>query len=224
MSKEYIPKQFTPFIYPEWGELFDELSDNQNAEILKAITKYPNYEPVNIPVWKFIKSQLQKDYENFKAKCKKRGEASRTYWGNKGEQMISNDIKSLSKDNKDEPKPLTINHLPLIETETKTKKIDIYVSPEIEQIKQIYSDNCKNLIPINSYSLNRELRLLIAEYLQDTNFDYEYFKKVCKKANKLQKIGDYKIDLKSIIKNHSGIYADKYAIQEEKEYVYNPCL
>lgn len=109
-------------------------------------------------------------------------------------------------------------------TRQESKKIDIYVSPEIEQIKKIYSDNCKNLIPINAYSLNRDLRLLIAEYLQDTNFDYEYFKKVCKKANKIQKIGDYKIDLKSVIKNHSGIYADKYAIQEEKEYEYNPCL
>ena len=65
---------------------------------------------------------------------------------------------------------------------------------------------------------------MIAEYLQDTNFDYEYFKEVCIKANKLQKIGDYKIDLKSIIKNHSGIYADKYAIKEEKENEYNPCL
>lgn len=109
-------------------------------------------------------------------------------------------------------------------TRQESKKIDIYVSPEIEQIKKIYSDNCKNLIPINAYSLNRDLRLLIAEYLQDTNFDYEYFKKVCKKANKIQKIGDYKIDLKSVIKNHSGIYADKYAIQEEKENEYNPCL
>ena len=110
------------------------------------------------------------------------------------------------------------------QTETQTKIIDPFASPEIEQIKEIYSDNCKNLIPINAYSLNRDLRLLIAEYLQDTNFDYEYFKEVCIKANKLQKIGDYKIDLKSVIKNHSGIYADKYSIQEEKENEYNPCL
>jgi len=105
------------------------------------------------------------------------------------------------------------------------KKIDIYVSPEIEQIKQIYMDNCKNLIPINAYSMNKDLRTLIAEYLIDTDYNFEYFKEVCIKANKLVKIGDFRIDLKSVIKNHSGIYAEKYILKEqEKENEYNPCL
>lgn len=126
MAKEYIPKQFAPHIYPEWGELFEELTAEQNSEILFAITKFPNYEPKGVPVWKFIKSQLQKDFENFTAKCKKRGEAARTYWGNKGEQMISNDNKSITNNIKGEPKritnnEITNNELRIIETETEIK-------------------------------------------------------------------------------------------------------
>lgn len=113
MSKQYIPKQFTPFVYPEWGELFEDLTPEQSREILLAITKYPEYEPKNVSIWKFIKSQLNKDYENFTAKCLKRGEAARNYWGNKGEQMLSIDNKSIPSEYKGEPKPLTTNHLPL---------------------------------------------------------------------------------------------------------------
>lgn len=180
MSKEYIPKQFTPFIYPEWGELFDELTDNQNAEILKAITKYPDYEPKNIPVWKFIKSQLQKDYENFKAKCKKRGEASRTYWGNKGEQMISNDIKSSPKDIKGEPKPLTINHLPLT-----TNSLTIYEEEESKQVIEYLNNKTnynykfvdKNIKLVSNrlkeYSKEELLAMIdykCSEWLQDERF------------------------------------------------------
>lgn len=165
MSKEYIPKQFTPFIYPEWGELFDELTDNQNAEILKAITKFPDYEPINIPVWKFIKSQLQKDYENFKAKCKKRGEASRTYWGNKGEQMISNDIKSLSKNNKGEPKPLTINHLPLTTNHLPLTETEIQTNMRGEY-KNVYLPDNK-LREFETNCLNKKLASDIICYLSE---------------------------------------------------------
>lgn len=109
----------------------------------------------------------------------------------------------------------------------KKKKVDPYSSQEILNIVEIYSANCKNLIPIKKYSLNRELRELIAEYLEETNCDYEYFNDVCIKADKLKQIGKYRLDLKSVIKNHAGIYGDKYieaTEEEDKPYVYNPCL
>lgn len=102
-----------------------------------------------------------------------------------------------------------------------SKKIDIYVSPEIEQIKKIYIDECTNLIPLTAYSMNKDLRMLIKEYLEDTNFDFDYFKEVCKKANELIQIGDYKIDLKSIIKNHTGIYANKYNVKPKQDEYYD---
>lgn len=227
MSKQYIPKQFTPFIYPEWGELFDELTDNQNAEILKAITKYPDYEPVNIPIWKFIKSQLHKDYENFKAKCKKRGEASKTYWGNKGEQMISNDIKSLPNDIKGEPKPLTTNHLPLTSnhlplTEISEEEIkkelpdpDPFSSKEVSDVIQLYKQICTNLIPYTRGS--RKSREAIAQFIKDIEFDFMYIQMVFEKANKLKTICNRTIDIQTIINCHERIANDFYKTQEQEE-------
>ena len=108
--------------------------------------------------------------------------------------------------------------------DARPKKIDPYASSEIQTTVRIYSEFCTDLIPISNYSLDRPLRTLIAEYLEDTHCDFEYFKDVCIKANKLKQIGDFKIDLKSLIKNHSGIYGGKYKPKEEVNDVYNPCL
>lgn len=66
MSK-YTPKQFSPRLYPEWGELYVCLNTEQMSELLKAITMFPNYEPVNVPIWGFIRSQIQKIMMNFGA-------------------------------------------------------------------------------------------------------------------------------------------------------------
>ena len=100
-----------------------------------------------------------------------------------------------------------------------SKKIDIYVSPEIEQIRRIYTELCPDLIPITNYGYGKKLRSEAAEYLEETNYDWDYFKQVCIKANKLRNIGKFKIDLKSVITNHSGIYTDKYVIQEDNKKV-----
>lgn len=149
MSKnEYTPKQFTPFIYPEWGELFEECTDEKKAEYLMAIVKYPNVQIENDPVWRFIKSQLDKDYECFTNKCLKKGEASRNYWANKRNQMISNDNQMISDDNNRQPKLLTVNHLPLTETTnclplTKTNNFKPPTKKDIE-------DYCRQL----GYSIN----------------------------------------------------------------------
>ena len=110
MSKK---KQFAPHIYQEWGELFEHLTDKQNADILKAITKYPNFEPENNPVWNFIKSQIEKDYEIFVDKCNKNGEISRSYWQSKktnDNQMISDDIERIPNDIERYPKRITNNN------------------------------------------------------------------------------------------------------------------
>ena len=88
-------KQFAPHIYPEWGELFANLSDKQNAEILKAITQFPNYEPENNPIWNFIKSQIEKDYEIFIDKCNKNQNIIRNYW----QKKKSNENECISDDN-----------------------------------------------------------------------------------------------------------------------------
>lgn len=224
MAKQYIPKQFTPFIYPEWGELFEDLAPEQNSELLLAITKFPEYEPKNVSIWKFIKSQLQKDFDNFQAKCLKRGEASKNYWGNKRQQMISNDIKRITKNNKGEPKPLTINHLPLTETsnqltQTEIKeepqKIDPYSSQEVSDVIQLYKKICTNLIPYGRGS--RKSREAIAQFVSDVELDFMYIEMVFEKANKLKTICDRLIDIQTIINCHERIANDFYKSNKEEE-------
>lgn len=76
-------KQFAPHIYPEWGELFENLTPQQNSEILLAIAKFPEYKPKDVPVWNFIKSQLQKEYEMFTEKCESNSAIIKNYWAKK---------------------------------------------------------------------------------------------------------------------------------------------
>ena len=47
--------QFSPIIYPEWGELISDLSVEEQAAIFNAILKYPNVEFVGFKQWKDIK-------------------------------------------------------------------------------------------------------------------------------------------------------------------------
>lgn len=64
----YRPKQFSPRIYPEWGELVSDLSPEKAQEIFMAICQYPNRNP-DIGVWRFIKSQIDRDYAEFVEKA-----------------------------------------------------------------------------------------------------------------------------------------------------------
>lgn len=90
-------KQFSPHIYPEWGELISDLPIDKQAEIFNAILKYPNVD-VDSGIWRFIKSQIDKDYDKFQERCIKNKEVSNNYWKNKNNQTISNDVERLSND------------------------------------------------------------------------------------------------------------------------------
>ena len=142
-------KQFAPHIYQEWGELFENLTDKQNAEILKAITRYPDYEPENNPIWNFIKSQIEKDYEIFIDKCNKNGEISRNYWRNKNSndieriQTISNDIERYPK--RITNNEITNNELRITETETKNK------IPTREEIERFARQVGKKITSIDDF-------------------------------------------------------------------------
>lgn len=126
-------KQFSPHIYPEWGELFDTITAEQRGELLLAITKYPEYEPKDVPIWNFIKSQIQKDYEIFIEKCEKNGEISRNYWQNKK----SNDTERISNDTERHPKRITNNELRITKTnnELQAKKTNKFLPPTLEEVR-----------------------------------------------------------------------------------------
>lgn len=140
-------KQFCPYIYEEWGELFDAITEKERSEILLAITKFPEYEPSNVPIWNFIKSQLQKDYELFVEKCEKNGEISRNYWQNKK----TNDIECNRTDTEGHPK---LKHKLLTKTETKIKYGEFnnvkLADDEYSKLKELYANKLDDAINILS--------------------------------------------------------------------------
>ena len=70
----------------------------KQAAIFQAILQYPNID-VDCGVWRFIKSQIDKDFEEFNARCKKNGEISRNYWKEKNNtDRIPNDTDRIPND------------------------------------------------------------------------------------------------------------------------------
>ena len=93
-----MKKQFSPRIYPEWWELLSDLPVEKQAAIFQAILQYPNID-VDCGVWRFIKSQIDKEFEDFNVRCKKNGEISRNYWKEKNNiDRIPNDIDRIPND------------------------------------------------------------------------------------------------------------------------------
>lgn len=176
-------KQFSPHIFAEWGELFEPLTNEQKAEVLMAITKFPNYKPVNVPIWAFIKSQLDKDYEAFIDKCEKNGQISRDYWKNKK----SNDTERLPNDTERHPKRITTNEITTNEiTKTKTK------TKEENEPKKLLLGEFNNV----SLSLNEQLKLnelykdrfdlaieILSNYIASSGKKYKSHYAVLKKDN-----------------------------------------
>ena len=94
----------------------------KQAAIFQAILQYPNID-VDCGVWRFIKSQIDKDFENFNARCKKNGEISRNYWKEKNNtDRIPNDTDRIPND---------------------TLNININVNEEQEHKQELYLKNNK---------------------------------------------------------------------------------
>lgn len=62
-----------------------------------AICQYPNRNP-DIGVWRFIKSQIDRDYAEFVEKAARNKEVIKSYWANKGERTLSDVKQPLSDD------------------------------------------------------------------------------------------------------------------------------
>lgn len=107
MSK-YIKKEFSPHLFHDWTHLFRNCTPEQRSELLLAITDYPNYEPnIEIPIWDFIKSQLENQYQALT---------------NKSQQMTANAIRKQksAEDNKSQPKSPEGDRCSQIKTRIKT--------------------------------------------------------------------------------------------------------
>lgn len=126
---KYKRKSFSPHIYQDWIHLFRQCSQEQRAELLLAITDYPNYEPsADVPIWDFIKSQLEAQYQSME---------------NKSQQMSTNRAKEKQKSTEvDRSQPLSteVNKSTEIEIETR-----IETETETKE-KELSSDNSKKKV------------------------------------------------------------------------------
>lgn len=102
------------------------------------------------------------------------------------------------------------------EEEKKEKQKDIFCNLDFEKCFNIYSEKCKNLIPLGYVRRNRKVLEMLSEFLEEIEYNFDYFEVLCDKANELKTIVDTKIDFKMMINNHDGIINGKY-IKEYKE-------
>ena len=219
-------KQFSPHIFAEWGELFEPLSVEQKAELLMAITKFPNYEPANVPIWAFIKSQLVKDYEIFIEKCNKNGQVSRDYWNKKNPndtERLPNDTERLPNDTERHPKRITNNDITnnditnndITEPKKTTKVLDPFYSTEVNEFFALVKEYANN--QYNDLSPNR---LLVAQMLPKISLDMEIWKQVLKRSRSMgHKInGEFKpLSLKNMFEHYSEILDGTYGLVNKWE-------
>ena len=108
----------------------------KQAAIFQAILQYPNID-VDCGVWRFIKSQIDKEFEDFNVRCKKNGEISRNYWKEKNNtDRIPNDIDRIPNDT--DRIPNDIDRIP-----NDILNININVNEEQEHKQELYLKNNK---------------------------------------------------------------------------------
>lgn len=83
---------------PNVAILIRDMSDAECAEILRCIFEYPNRD-CEIGVWKYIKTQIDRDAQKYKDKCNRVAQARQTHIMKS--DMISG-VKKSSKENNNE--------------------------------------------------------------------------------------------------------------------------
>ena len=87
---------------------------------------------------------------------------------------------------------------------------DFYFSDSKQKVFDIYKQICTNLIAISFEPRNKRVLDKVNAYLNEINNDFEQYKLLCEKANKLQKIADTRIDFEMMLNCYIGIMNGKY--------------
>lgn len=103
-----------------------------------------------------------------------------------------------------------------IGVEKKISNPDFYFSSDKTKVFEIYENECKNLIPLTGEKRNRKVLDKTSNFLNEIEFDWDYFKNLCQKANELKTIANTKIDFEMLINCHIGIMNGKYHKDENK--------
>ena len=207
-------------VYTSWNTFLEDLNNEQLGTWFRWVLDYTN--DLNPPMpedaltkmaCKMVRDVLKRDlkkYENKVESIQKAREIRKNKIENNNEinTDINNEIKNVSNGvnvNVNDNVNVNENLIPL------KKKTDFLLNPIIDKVFEIYKEECPNLIKIGYEPKNIKKRELINTYLDETESNLDYFREVCKKANKLKKIGKYQIDFEMLIKYHERIYKDYYA-------------
>lgn len=87
---------------------------------------------------------------------------------------------------------------------------DFYFSDEKEKVFEIYKSECPDLIPLSFEPKSRRILDKVSSYLKEINEDFEKYKALCRKANKLKTIAKNKIDFEMMLNCYIGIMNGKY--------------
>lgn len=93
---------------------------------------------------------------------------------------------------------------------SKSNSKDIYCNKDFDKCFEIYQNVCKNLVPLRFERRSKAILELLQDFLDEIDYNFEYFNLLCSMANKLEKIMDTKIDFKMLLRNHAGIMSGKY--------------
>lgn len=92
----------------------------------------------------------------------------------------------------------------------KNSNPDFYFLDDKNKIFEIYEKECPNLISLTWEKRSRKILDKANSFLSEISSDWDYFKNLCQKANKLKKIANTKIDFEMLINCHIGIMNGKY--------------
>lgn len=100
MPKKYQPAIFQPTIRPSWSGSLEYINAEELAQILKAITAFPNIDLPDSAFWnKTVKPDLEQQYQTFKETCESRGRGARTYWNKEKDKDNLSSTQDIDKDN-----------------------------------------------------------------------------------------------------------------------------
>ena len=90
------------------------------------------------------------------------------------------------------------------------KRKDIFCNSDFEKCFNLYTEICTKLIPLRFERRSKAILEQLSLFLDEIEYNFDYFKELCTKANEIEKIADNKIDFKMLLNNHIGITNGKY--------------
>lgn len=211
------------------SEFASQLSKNMPfsvQEIVEGLTELLEEKVVHIEGDKLIQKRMQKDGIISDKRSSAGSKGGKKSSERKQNENFAADFAQAKPEAK--TKQNTENEIE-IESEIETENISSNISSEIsskiydpydyaanEKYFKIYQDECPQLIKLSFERRDNKTVQAIAEFRTVTKDNIEYFRTVCQKANKLVIIANNKIDFRSILNNHIGIYGDKYNSNDTK--------